>query len=42
YKGRGLSNGSTKVLSTWPSKFPSDHYLIKTVFELDYRTTKTE
>ena len=39
YKGSGLKNGSTQVLTTWPSKFPSDHYLIKSVFELDYITT---
>lgn len=42
YKGDGLKNGSTQVLSSWPSKFPSDHFLIKSVFELDYRTTPEE
>lgn len=41
YKGSGLENRSTQVRSTWPSKFPSDHFLIKSVFQLDYRT-KTE
>ena len=39
YKGKGLSNRSTQVLSTWPSRFPSDHFLIKTIFDLDYRTS---
>ena len=39
YKGKGLTNGSTKVLSTWPSTFPSDHYLVKSIFELNYTTT---
>ena len=38
YKGLGLKNTSTKVLSAWPSKFPSDHFLIKSTFELDYNT----
>ncbi len=38
YKGSGLKHKSTSVLSTWPSKFPSDHYLIKTEFELNYKT----
>ncbi|EAR01779.1 endonuclease/exonuclease/phosphatase family protein [Maribacter sp. HTCC2170] len=35
YKGRGLMNTSTKVISTWPSGFPSDHFLIVSKFELD-------
>lgn len=38
YKGIGLTNSSTKVLSSWPSKFPSDHFLIKSVFNLNYST----
>ncbi len=38
YKGKGLSNGSTEVMSTWPSRFPSDHYIIKSVFDLNYST----
>ena len=38
YKGAGLKNTSTEVFSAWPSIFPSDHYLIKSVFELNYRT----
>jgi endonuclease/exonuclease/phosphatase (EEP) superfamily protein YafD len=35
FKGSGLTNTATTVLSTWPTQFPSDHYLIKSVFELD-------
>ena len=42
YKGSGLKNDSTRVLSKWPSRFPSDHFLIKSVFELDYKTTKDD
>ena len=38
YKGDGLVNDATTVLSTWPSKFPSDHYIIKSNFKLDYIT----
>jgi endonuclease/exonuclease/phosphatase family metal-dependent hydrolase len=34
YKGKSLTNTSTKVISTWPSGFPSDHYLIVSKFEL--------
>ena len=41
YKGRGLKHDSTRVLSTWPSKFPSDHFLIKSIFELDFETKNT-
>lgn len=41
YKGSGLTNKATTVYSTWPSLFPSDHYLIKSVFELNYRTEKS-
>ena len=33
YKGKGLENTQTNVISTWPSGFPSDHYLIKSVFK---------
>ncbi|MEM7455208.1 MAG: endonuclease/exonuclease/phosphatase family protein [Planctomycetota bacterium] len=39
YKGAGLNNSSTEVFLHWPTVFPSDHYLIKTVFELDYSTS---
>ncbi len=40
YKGNGLKNISTDVYSDWPLKFPSDHYLLKSVFELNYSTMK--
>lgn len=40
YKGAGLKSISTEVFSDWPSKFPSDHYLIKSVFELSYPAKK--
>jgi len=36
YKGKGLENISTKVISTWPTGFPSDHFLILSEFKLDY------
>jgi hypothetical protein len=38
YKGVGLTNTSTRVISTWDSGFPSDHFLILSSFNLDYRT----
>jgi endonuclease/exonuclease/phosphatase family metal-dependent hydrolase len=34
YKGKGLKNTSTEVISSWPSGFPSDHFLIVSIFEL--------
>ncbi|MCK0156932.1 endonuclease/exonuclease/phosphatase family protein [Cellulophaga sp. F20128] len=34
YKGKGLTNTATKIISTWPSGFPSDHNLILSKFEL--------
>ena len=37
YKGKGLKNSFTmiiEVISTWPSGFPSDHFLIVSKFEL--------
>jgi len=34
YKGKGLKNLSTKVVSSWPSGFPSDHFMIISRFEL--------
>ncbi|MBT3242246.1 MAG: hypothetical protein HN352_03785 [Bacteroidetes bacterium] len=34
YKGSSLKNVSTKVVSSWPNGFPSDHFMITTVFEL--------
>ena len=36
YKGRGLKNNSTRVISEWPEGFPSDHFLIISSFDLDY------
>jgi len=41
YKGKGLTNTFTRVISTWPAGFPSDHYLIVAKFDLDYVTTET-
>jgi endonuclease/exonuclease/phosphatase (EEP) superfamily protein YafD len=41
YKGAGLSNTSTRIVSTWPAGFPSDHYLIVSTFDLDYATAET-
>lgn len=38
YKGAGLNNTSTRKISTWPTGFPSDHYLILSRFELNYST----
>ena len=36
YKGKGLKNTSTKVVSSWPTGFPSDHFLIVSKFDLNY------
>lgn len=36
YKGQGLKNTSTKVVSTWPGGYPSDHFLIICKFDLNY------
>jgi hypothetical protein len=33
-----LKNTSTRLVSTWPTGFPSDHYLILSTFDLDYST----
>ena len=38
YKGAGLTNSSTRVISTWDRGFPSDHFMILSRFELDYST----
>jgi len=38
YKGAGLTNTSTRVISTRDWGFPSDHFLILSRFALDYRT----
>ncbi len=34
FKGESLKHVATDVLSNWPTGFPSDHYLIKSRFEL--------
>ncbi|MBL4770528.1 MAG: endonuclease/exonuclease/phosphatase family protein [Planctomycetes bacterium] len=34
YKGAGLTNTSTKIISSWPTGFPSDHYLLVSSFDL--------
>ena len=36
YKGEGLKIHSTEVISSWPTGFPSDHFLIISKFDLDY------
>ncbi len=36
YKGKGLKNISTKIISSWPTGFPSDHFLIVSIFDLNY------
>ncbi|MGI9625552.1 MAG: endonuclease/exonuclease/phosphatase family protein, partial [Longimicrobiales bacterium] len=38
YKGAGLRNTQTRVISTWDWGFPSDHFMILSRFDLDYRT----
>ena len=38
FKGAGLRNTSTRLITTWPTGFPSDHNLIRSTFELDYVT----
>ncbi|MFC1555935.1 endonuclease/exonuclease/phosphatase family protein [candidate division KSB1 bacterium] len=38
YKGIGLKNIATKVVSSWSSGFPSDHFLIISKFDLNYST----
>ena len=42
YKGKGLENKATEVISTWPTGFPSDHFLIVSKFQLNYKTNKTK
>ncbi|MFT7076761.1 MAG: exonuclease III [Planctomycetota bacterium] len=34
FKGAGLRHTSTRLINTWPTGFPSDHYLIRSVFGL--------
>lgn len=36
YKGAGLRNTSTRLVTTWPTGFPSDHNLILATFDLNY------
>jgi endonuclease/exonuclease/phosphatase family metal-dependent hydrolase len=38
YKGAGLTNTETRVISTRDRGFPSDHFMILSRFELDFRT----
>ena len=38
YKGAGLTNTSTRVVSTWDRGFPSDHFVVLSRFELDFST----
>lgn len=38
YKGAGLENTSTRVISRWEGRFPSDHSVIISRFDLDFRT----
>ena len=38
YKGAGLNNTSTRVISTRDWGFPSDHFMILSRFDLDYST----
>ena len=40
YKGAALKNSSTRVISTWPTGFPSDHSLIVSTFELAEARTR--
>ena len=35
YKGSGLKNTYTEVISSWPTGFPSDHYLIVSKFKIN-------
>lgn len=35
YKGKGIKNEATEVISTWPTGFPSDHFLIVSKFQLN-------
>ena len=34
YKGAGLRHTSTRLINSWPTGFPSDHYLIRSAFDL--------
>ena len=35
YKGKGLKNTATRLIDKWPSGFPSDHFMILSVFDLN-------
>ena len=35
-----LKNTSTRVVPTWPTGFPSDHYLVVASFDLTASTSK--
>jgi len=41
YRGVGLKNTSTRLISTRPTGFPSDHFLILSTFDLNYSTRET-
>ena len=36
FQGKGLKHQTTEVISSWPTGFPSDHFLIMSKFKLDY------
>ena len=38
YRGMGLTNQATRIISDHPAGFPSDHNLILSTFDLDYAT----
>jgi len=40
YKGDGLKNTTTRIISTRSGGFPSDHFLILSTFDLNYFTTR--
>ncbi|MEO1526394.1 MAG: endonuclease/exonuclease/phosphatase family protein [Planctomycetota bacterium] len=42
FKGKLLSHRGTTVISKWPSGFPSDHYLIRTQFDLNQNSAASE
>ncbi len=38
FKGAGMKHTSTRIVSTWPTGFPSDHYLIVATVDLEHST----
>ena len=36
FKGKGLKNNFTEVISSWHTGFPSDHFLIVSKFKLNF------